>query len=104
VSQTQKTTAIAVKSSLDLCGGHKPIKQSQKVALPQVDITPNNSEKLITNYMKKVDPIVKYINSQKCSFGICKVLLTDPSKMNYHIESHCNEGFKCLECQVSFSF
>lgn len=72
----------------------------QKIPLPQVDITANNSEKLITNLMRKTDPVVKYINSQKCAYASCKVLLGDSNMMDYHIESHWNDGFKCLECQV----
>ncbi|XP_076269057.1 uncharacterized protein LOC143201713 isoform X1 [Rhynchophorus ferrugineus] len=73
----------------------------QKIPLPQVDISANSSEKLITNFMKK-DPVVKYMNSQKCAYVSCKVLLSDPKKMDYHIESHSNEGFRCPECQEKF--
>ncbi|XP_030750641.1 gastrula zinc finger protein xFG20-1-like isoform X2 [Sitophilus oryzae] len=79
----------------------KPVQVPQKIPLPQVDITPNNSEKLITNLMKK-DPVINYINSQKCAYVPCKVVLSDPKKMNYHMESHFNDGFKCLECQEKF--
>lgn len=74
---------------------------SQKIPLPQVDISPNNSEKLITNLMKKTEHTVKYY-SQKCVFSNCKVLLTDSKKMDYHIECHWNEGLRCLECQEKF--
>ncbi|CAG9768033.1 unnamed protein product [Ceutorhynchus assimilis] len=74
----------------------------EKIPLPQVDITTNNSEELITNLMKKSDALVKYMNSQKCPFAFCKVLMSDSKKMDYHIESHCYEGFKCVECQEIF--
>ncbi|KAL1502167.1 hypothetical protein ABEB36_007353 [Hypothenemus hampei] len=72
-----------------------------KVTLPQMDITSNKSEKLITNLMKKNSLVVKYINSEKCAYASCKILLADPKKMSYHVECHCDNGFKCPECQVS---
>ncbi|XP_066249027.1 oocyte zinc finger protein XlCOF6-like isoform X1 [Euwallacea similis] len=104
-NKENKKEDLGKKGKVDF-EGHKPIetiqKVPQKVPLPQVAITPNNSEKLITNLMKKSDPIVKYINSQKCPYGSCKVLLGDPKKMDFHVQSHLEEGFKCIECQEKF--
>lgn len=76
--------------------------EPEKIPLPQVNITPINSKKLITNLMKQPDPVVKYNNSQKCVFASCKTVLNDPKAMDYHIDCHLNNGFVCLECQVSF--
>ncbi|XP_050296250.1 oocyte zinc finger protein XlCOF6-like isoform X2 [Anthonomus grandis grandis] len=73
-----------------------------KIPLPQVNITAGNSEKLIKNLMKKSDPIVKY-SSQKCVYANCKVSLQNPRNMEYHIESHLNDGFSCLECEEKFN-
>ncbi|ERL89923.1 hypothetical protein D910_07282 [Dendroctonus ponderosae] len=77
--------------------------EAEKILLPQVNITPNNSKTLITSLMKEPDPVVKYISSQKCVYASCKVILKDPKAMDYHIDSHLNNGFMCLECQETFT-
>lgn len=76
------------------------------VNLPTVDISPNNTEKMFNNYIKKNNSLSKFLDKklQKCNVPLCKVRLQNMEKLNYHIKCHMDTSFKCPECSEIFSF
>lgn len=82
-------------------------KESKMIALPQVDITQKNCEKIFGSLMKQPHHVTKYLDSKrlnKCVIPNCKVRMQDMDKLNYHISCHSDCGFKCQECGEKFSF
>ncbi|CAH1117282.1 unnamed protein product [Phaedon cochleariae] len=79
---------------------HEPIT----IPLPQIEIPLSSSVKINNSTMKQ--NITKHLDSNeiKCGLPNCKVKLQDLEKMNYHINSHSGDGFKCLDCGETFLF
>lgn len=76
------------------------------VILPTLDLTQSNAERMFTNIIKG-DGIVKYSDQRsvyKCIAPLCKAAFQDVQKLNYHMASHNDTSFKCLECDEIFSF
>lgn len=79
----------------------------EEVCLPKLDISQENTEKLFNSTLKRHSTLTKYLDQKKlhkCVIPLCKVKLEDPNKMNYHISSHTDNSYKCLECGEQFSF
>ncbi|KAK9704555.1 Zinc finger, C2H2 type [Popillia japonica] len=81
------------------------INEGPTVNLPTVDITPNNTEKMFNNYIKK-HSLAKFLDKkmQKCTIPQCKVKLQNMEKLSYHIKCHMDTCFMCPECNELFSF
>lgn len=71
-------------------------------------IEPGKTEMIDVNaILSKQISLEKYIDQTsqqyKCAVPMCKVKMQDYHKMNYHIGSHVDNGFKCLECSEIFA-
>nr|CAH7755591.1 unnamed protein product [Callosobruchus chinensis] len=80
-------------------------QKEERISLPQVDMAQNSSEKLIISLMKQSDPVTKCIDSKKtnkCIITGCKVGFQSIDKLNYHLQCHTEDGFKCHTCGENF--
>ncbi|CAH0550251.1 unnamed protein product [Brassicogethes aeneus] len=74
--------------------------------LPQLDLVGKNTQ-IINTLMRQPDSVTKCIDSKnttKCDVAVCKVRFEDVDKLGYHVRSHIETGFRCLECSETFLY